>query len=352
VGRLEEAQHYMDEAVAAAQTGLARRASLFHGTQNLIALGRLEEAVDMAQRFRDACSRQDLAYYLEGMARRRLGQAEAAIALFEKVSQPTNEDSFTYPLFMLRAERAGALLEADRAGEAADELALLVEDNPDVRHITAALKAFAVAGKSIDALVAAMPADRLERVGAALTLVPAEVADQMAEALWARFGPRPQLLAAAIRFAPNLNAARALEWSARVRAIGMAHACPLVARAADPGVPATERVRAAVTAHAAFADQRGAARALDAAPLVATADVGAVLAEVALLGPAILAEWAGAAMGTHGEAGDRDQRRAAIAQGLAKAGHTDLAAQSENAPAALSEDQPLSPQLTGAGADR
>ena len=92
---------------------------------------------------------------------------------------------------MLYAERAGALLEAGKAAEAADMLVLLVEQNPDVLHITAALKAFAVAGKSLDALVAAMPADRLDKVAAALTLVPPTVADQMADALWARLAAAP-----------------------------------------------------------------------------------------------------------------------------------------------------------------
>ncbi len=189
IGRAEEAAPYYDKAVATANDGLPLRASLFHRSTNLVTLGRFTEAVAAAQRFGAACEKKDLAYYIEGMARRRLGQPEAAVALFDQVGEPANEDSFRYPLFMLHAERSGALLEAGRAGEAADELVLLVEQNPDILHITAALKAFAVAGKSIDALVTAMPADRLDRVGAALTLVPEDVADQMAEALWARFGP-------------------------------------------------------------------------------------------------------------------------------------------------------------------
>jgi tetratricopeptide (TPR) repeat protein len=334
VGKLDEAQLYYDKAAAASRDGLPLRASLFHGAQNLMGLGRLEEAVATAQRFQEACSRKDLAYYLEGMARRRLGQPEAAVALFDRVGEPTNEDSFTYPLFMLHAERAGALLEAGRAGEAADELVLLVEQNPDIRHITAALKAFAVAGKSIDALVAAMPADRLDRVGAALTLVPPAVADQMAEALWARFGARPQLLAASIRFAPELGAARALEWSARLRSIAMARSCPLLARAARDDVTAAERVRAGVIAHAAFGDQKGAELAVVAGPLVPVAELEAVLAEVALIDPALVPEISAAA-------GRRAQAPGA-----------QMDAQMENGAAALPEDAGPVPQLAALGADR
>ena len=267
IGKAEEAAPYYDTAVATAHEGLPLRASLFHRSTNLVTLGRYTEAVAAAQRFGDMCEKKDLAYYIEGMACRRLGQPAAAVALFDRVGEPANEDSFRYPLFMLHAERAGALLEAGRAGEAADELVLLVEENPDILHITAALKAFAIAGKSIDALVTAMPADRLDRVGAALTLVPEDVADQMAEALWADLGAAP----VTGRF--HTFRARA----ARVPGLGVVGAvadhrhggglCPLLARAGRADVTAAERVRAGVTAHAAFGDPKGADLAVAAAPL-------------------------------------------------------------------------------------
>jgi tetratricopeptide (TPR) repeat protein len=328
MGKIEEAQPHFDKAVATAHDGLPLRACLLYGAQNLVALGRLEEAVAAAQRLQEMCEQKDLAYYIEGTAHRRLGRPGPAVALFDRVSELANEDGFRFPLFMLHAERAGALLEAGRAAEAADELVVLVEQNPDVQHITAALKAFTVAGKSIDSLVAAMPADRLERVGAALTLVPPEVADQMAEALWVRFGTRPQLLAASIRFAPRLGASRALEWSVRLRSIGMAACCPLLARATLDEVAAAERVRAGVTAHAAFADPKGAELALAAVSLVAAEELEAVLSEVALMDPPLLGEFAAAA--------GRSDR--------------EMSAQVENG--ALSEDGVPAPQLASLGADR
>jgi tetratricopeptide (TPR) repeat protein len=317
-----------------------------------VTLGHFTEAVAAAQRFGEACEKKDLAYYIEGMARRRLGQPEAAIALFDQVGEPANEDSFRYPLFMLHAERSGALLEAGRAGEAADELVLLVEQNPDILHITAALKAFAVAGKSIDALVTAMPADRLDRVGAALTLVPEDVADQMAEALWARFGARPQLLAASIRFAPQLRASRALEWSARLRSIAMAGSCPLLARAAGDDLTAAERVRAGVTAHAAFGDPKGADLAVAAAPLVPVDELGAVVSEVALIDRALVADFASAAAGTSSCGQGSVRERADVVTGvLTGLGYVELSAQIENG-AALSEDGRPLPQLACLAADR
>jgi len=350
--KLEEAQTYYDKAVATAHEGLPLRAAVFHRTMNLLALQRFEEAVNAAQRFSELCEKKDLSYYLEGMARRRLGQPEAAGALFDQVRDPSNEDTFKYPLFMLYAERAGALLEAGKAAEAADMLVLLVEENPDVLHITAALKAFTVAGKSMDALVAAMPADRLDKVAAALTLVPPTAADQMADALWARFGPRPQLLAASIRFAPQLNAPRALEWSARLRSIGMVWSCPLLARAAANDVAPAERVRAGVTAHAAFADPKGAELAVAAAPLVPLEDLGAVLSEVVLIDRELVDSFAAAAAGTGtGPEGNVRERADAIARAWAGLGPGAPSAQIENG-AALSEETTTAPQLAYSGADR
>jgi tetratricopeptide (TPR) repeat protein len=350
--KLEEAQTYYDKAVATAHEGLPLRAAVFHRTMNLLALQRFDEAVNAAQRFSELCEKKDLSYYLEGMARRRLGQPEAAGALFDQVRDPSNEDTFKYPLFMLYAERAGALLEAGKAAEAADMLVLLVEENPDVLHITAALKAFTVAGKSMDALVAAMPADRLDKVAAALTLVPPTAADQMADALWARFGPRPQLLAASIRFAPQLNAPRALEWSARLRSIGMVWSCPLLARAAANDVAPAERVRAGVTAHAAFADPKGAELAVAAAPLVPLEDLGAVLSEVVLIDRELVDSFAAAAAGTGtGPEGNVRERADAIARAWAGLGPGAPSAQIENG-AALSEETTTAPQLAYSGADR
>jgi tetratricopeptide (TPR) repeat protein len=357
IGKAEEAQPYYDKAIATAHDGLPLRASLFHRCQNLFTLGRFDEAKAAAQRFAEACEKKDLGYYLEAMARRRLGQPEAAIALFDQVREPTNEDSFTYPMFMLHAERSGALLEAGRAGEAADELVRLVEQNPDVRHITAALKAFAVAGKSIDALVTAMPADRLDRVGAALTMVPAEVADQMAEALWARFGARPPLLAASIRFAPRLGAPRALEWSARLRSIGMAGSCPLLARAGSDDVPAAERVRASVIAHAAFADPKGVELAVNVASLVPVDELETVLSEVATIDNALVHDFASAAAagtgagtgaGSPGALAGRAQTVARVLTGL---GYGELSRQIQKGPA-LSEEAAPAPQLACLSADR
>jgi len=324
LGRLDEAQAYFDEAKSLVSPGVPTRTVLMFTAQNLLGLGRHEEAVTVAKNFREVCQNKGLADYLEGVAQRRLGHPELAAALFQRVEQVNNEDGFAFSDTLLIAELAGSLLESGRAAEAADQLVLLVEQKPDLVNLTAALQVFAATGKSIEALVAAMPEDRLDRIAAALILVPPSVADPMAEALFERFGPRPPLLAAAIRFAPMVPVGRALEWSARLRAAGMAGACPLVAQALIEVLDPAERVRAAVTAHAAFADQRAANIAISLATGVVEGSLPSVLGEVNVLCPTLMASFATAAAGPSalGEelGGTVESRQRAVTAALAGLG--------------------------------
>jgi hypothetical protein len=277
-----------------------------------------------------------------------MGQASEAIELFQQAGDMSNEDGFVFPTSMLRAELAGALCEAGRPGEAADQLAVLVEETPDVPLIRTALKVFAAAGKSLEDLANALPEDRLEKVAAALVLVPPMVADQAAEALFRRFGPKPQLLAAAIHFSPMIATQRALEWSARLRQIGMAEPCPLIAQARIDVLEVPARVRAAVTAHAAFGDARGAELALALAPGLHASQLGTSVTEVALLDPPLLQSFARAAGGPGaagaGPVGSPEERRRAVADALS--------AQIRNEDEAREGAAPTVAQMATLGADR
>jgi hypothetical protein len=160
------------------------------------------------------------------------------------------------------------------------------------------------------------------------------------------------LLAASIRFAPQLNAPRALEWSARLRSIGMLGSCPLVARAAAHDVAPAERVRAGVIAHAAFADPIGAELAIAAAPLVPIEDLGAVLSEVVVLDRQLVHSFAAAAAGPGlGPKSNARERTDVIAGALAGLGPGAPSAQIQNG-GALSEERATAPQLACSGADR
>jgi hypothetical protein len=297
-----------------------------------------------------------LADYFEGVALRRLGRPQEAVALLQGVGEAANEDGFSFSDSLLQAELAGALLEAGKPGEAADHLVRLVSGSPSAQYVAIALKTFAAVGRSVEDLAAALPEDRLDKVAAALLIVPPATADPLAEALFSRFGPRAALLAAAIRFAPLVPVSRALEWSARLRAIGMAASCPLMAQARLDYLDVAERVRAAVTAHAAFGDLQGADLAVALAAGVHEDKLAAVLTEVVALDPALVGAFATAAANpgalSAGPVGTPESRRKAVVDGLARLGQDRLSAQIQNDEPSFGPDGDLPAQLAASGADR
>ncbi len=355
LGRYEEAQSHFDAALLEARPGITMRAVLLFSGQNLVSVGRLDQAVDVARRLRDHSQDKSLGYYLEALAVRRMGQPVAALELFAKVSDLTNEDGFVFPTALLRAERAGTLLEAGQADAAADELALLVEESPEVPAVRVALKVFAATGKSFEDLVSVMPENRLDKLAAALLLVPPVLADPAAEALFRRFGAKPQILAAAIRFAPMVAASRALEWSARLRSIGMAEPCPLIAQARIDLLDVHARLRAAWTAHAAFGDERGAALARQLAPGLHEDQLASVMAEVSVLDPDLTWDFALAAAAEgapeSGPVGTPEARRRAIAAALFDLGYGELSTQIANQLPGQDGGSGRNAQLVATGAD-
>ena len=360
--RYSDAQPYFERAEALALPGTPRRAVLLYGTQNLISLGRWPDAVEMARRFRQACAQTGLADYLEAVALRRCGRAEEALELLGGPGPATNEDGFTFSASLVLAEKAGALLEAGRNEEAAGHLAELVKVSPTPQYVAVALKTFALAGRPLEELAEALPEDRLDNITAALLLVAPGLAGAVAEALYRRLGPRPEILAAAIRFAPGLPTPAALDWAARLRATGMGGQCPLLARGNDRDLTPVERVRAAVAAYAAFGDGKGAGLALQVAPAVPDAELASVLAEVDLLAPGLVEEFASAAAGPPsdgpadstetGGLADPGRRRSEVALALARLGRNQHSAQYQNdAPQRATQPGPAA-QLAGSAADR
>lgn len=149
-----------------------------------------------------------------------------------------------------------------------------------------------------------------------LTIDPEE-ADPVVEALWVA-DPSPEAVGLAVHHGARVPAARALEWSARVRGAGLAASCPLIARAAAPSVAATERVRCAAIAATAFGDERAAGAAVAACGHLGDDDVLPVLVELDELAPGLLPEVVGALAG-------RPERRGALHAALTALGAGDLA---------------------------
>jgi hypothetical protein len=110
----------------------------------------------------------------------------------------------------------------------------------------------------------------------------------------------------------------------------MAAACPLLAQARMEVLNPVERVRAAVTARAAFGDAVGAELALALVAGVPVARLSAVLSEVSLLDPGLV-EALAAAAGAAGASGLDDMgtaadRRRVVDDALGRLGHKPLVA--------------------------
>src|SRR5205085_180894 len=86
--------------------------------------------------------------------------------------------------------------------------------------------------------VSRIPDDRTLEVLASLRGSAPEGVDRIAQLIWERNPGDPRVLALVPAFAPKLDSLRAMEWSARLRAVDMGRLCPLVDRAEDVRVGA------------------------------------------------------------------------------------------------------------------
>ncbi len=237
---------------------------------------------------RENSTRPDLGDFLEAAGRLQLDDPHGARKVLARVTDPSDR---WFPCSITAAHIARAhvaYLEGDIDAARAEVLATFEVDPfaPEVWDAFARL----CADTDFDpaAVVAFIPDDRTFEVITALrNSAPAGV-DRIAELIWERNPGDARVLALVPRFASKLESARALDWSARMRAMDMGRTCPLLARAEDEQVDAIERVRAGALAHAAFGDRR--ARELIELAVPRLSDDDAVLAvlEVWSLAPALV----------------------------------------------------------------
>lgn len=143
-------------------------------------------------------------------------------------------------------------------------------------------------GASLAQLAALMPHHSVRGLLFKANEAPAELADEILEALWHRYGGEPVILAFASEVGPRLPVIRALEWSARLRTAGVGDRCPLVALAANDARTPRDRTIAAAVALEMFGDQRATGLLADALAAVPDTDGAAVLDELRVLAPSVL----------------------------------------------------------------
>ncbi len=255
-GQPEEALESFRGAVDASTNPVQLRTAVKGVAETLVALGRPEEALPWIERLREHSDVLGIADYLEGVARLNLGDHEAALACLDRVEILEDED-WKYPEAMLDVHRGVARSAAeDWEGAAGCFLGAIRRSGSDLPIWAALVDAAHRAGQGNTEIAALVPMDRIAPVMAQLLGAVPEAADALAEALWETEPANGGLLAGAIRLAVKLPPERALEWSARLRALGLGEHCPLVAQARDFSLDPMQRVLAGALARTAFEDER------------------------------------------------------------------------------------------------
>jgi len=227
------------------------------GAQTALALRRPHDALDWANELGKASDIQDNSRYFRGMAYIELGDWDEAVATLEGLQDMSDDDGIVFPQWTVDVKLASAYASLERWEEAATtiEPAAIEEANDEAIWALVA-EAFWRSGRDIRHLFAKTPPKQLNAALAQLSQAPAEAADYALEGLWTLVGLRNNVLALAIRTAPQLAVERALEWSARLRDVDLGEHCPLVAQGFNTELAADRRLVPAAIAYQVFDDPR------------------------------------------------------------------------------------------------
>jgi hypothetical protein len=283
--REDEALDWFEVASGTAEHAAVRASAALHVAAILLSRGRPWEVAAWADTARQHTDRHGLADVIEASARIQLDDLDGARELLDGIDTPSDEWFDCSPVItsMLRAH----LDYVDGHTDAArDEVLAAFAAAPLAADVWDAFARFCAETDFDPTTVVDVVRD--DQVAAVLaTLQGSEPAgvDRIAEVLWERMPNDPRLLAAATRFAPQLDTTRALEWSVRLRTRGDHAFCPLVARAKDRTVDAIERLRAAILAYESFDDERARDAVEDAVTQLPDEQLAGVLNDMRSLAP-------------------------------------------------------------------
>jgi hypothetical protein len=285
--RDEEALDYFELASGRATDANVRASAAAYVGGLLLSARRPWEVEAWAEIVRENSGRPDLGDFLEAGARLQLDDREGARRLLDRIVDPT-DTWFPCSVTAARIARAHvAYLDGDLDAARAEVLATFDTD----RYAPEVWDAFARLCADTDfdptEAIERIPDDRTFEVITALRNSEPAGVDRIAEVIWARNPGDARVLALVPRFAAKLESIRAMEWSARMRRVGMGRTCPLLARAEDPSVDALERVRACALVHVAFGDRRARELLEKAAPSLADDQVVPAVLEVLGIAPAL-----------------------------------------------------------------
>ncbi|MGC8470685.1 MAG: glycosyltransferase [Acidimicrobiales bacterium] len=275
-GRDEAAIDLARAAIAAGPNPAVERLALRTIIGALVRLDRGEDALAAADELR-AISRAPLLAELEtGRTLLSLGRDEEALEALSRVGEGVDDDGFEYGAHDTAVLRATALSRLDRHGEAADVLLGTITEHGGLDvHVGTLVGCLEDAGRRLTEIAEAVPTTRAVAFLGQLPQLEPEVADRVLEA-WHGVAPSTAVLATATKVAGGLALDRRTVWSSRLRAAGLAHACPLVRLS---GAPAEVLAGAALAAHR-YGDPRGHMAVAALVQSLSPAERGAVRQEV------------------------------------------------------------------------
>ncbi|MGD0883221.1 MAG: tetratricopeptide repeat-containing glycosyltransferase family protein, partial [Acidimicrobiales bacterium] len=258
VGRSEEAVDILIEAVSIAADGITKRLATTNLIYILGRLGRYEESIAQVAELRRLSRSQVAADIAEGRIRLGMGQSEQGLAILARLpTRGRDDDGMEYAPHMVAAIRGEALASLDRFGEAADIVLDAVRSDGVLEVDIGLLVQWLLnAGRSPAEITASLTVEDLVPMLGRVLRQPPALADALLAGAWERFPDRLEPLAAAARVAVDLPVARALVWSARLRARGLAGSCPLVVIAGREELEPIVRIRAGAAAYGAFGDDQ------------------------------------------------------------------------------------------------
>lgn len=290
-GRNEEALALYNQARSLqTDSPVTRRTLCRAGAQAALAVGRPGEALSWVDDLSAASERQDTSRYIRGNALADLHRWEDALEQLEGLGENMlDDDGVVFPLFLIRVNRARCYAAIEHYDLAADELAVVAREDACDEPIWALVaECYHRSGRDMRALLQTISPAKLNAIFGQIIGIDAEAADALLDALYDDVERRASVLALAIRISPNLPAARCLEWSARLRNVGMSEYCPLIARANTPQTESTEALRCAALAHLTFGDERAIYAIQDIAGGLPTDKFKTALTEIDALHPPLL----------------------------------------------------------------
>jgi GT2 family glycosyltransferase/tetratricopeptide (TPR) repeat protein len=227
------------------------------GAQASLAVDRPEDALRWIDELSDASECQDTAHFLRGTTLADMGRWQDALNELEGLSDMRDDDGVVFPIFKAQFARGKCYFGLEQYEKAAEEFAEVAKEDASDEPIWGLVaESFYKTGRDLQHLLKAISPTKINSIFAQIVTATPEAADHVLDALYEDAERRPNVLALAIRIAPNLPAARCLEWSARLRAVGMGDHCPLIARANARATEPVEALRCAALAHATFGDDR------------------------------------------------------------------------------------------------